>query len=47
MDPARLETLADDLGPRLASYLEEWLEAPTLRGRLRRAGLLTSDLDER
>ena len=46
MDPAKLAAFeADVSSEHLVATLKEWLEAPTLRGRLRRGGLLIT-LDE-
>ena len=45
-NPAKLEAIAEALTPeQLVDYLQESLEAPTLRGRLRRAGLHLRGLD--
>lgn len=43
-NPAKLEALQANLRPeQLMEILVDWLEAPTLRGRLRRCGLLRDD----
>ena len=45
--PAKPEARdADVRSEQIIAYLQEWLEAPTLRGRLRRSGLLVRLDDE-